>query len=554
MEEREDLKSILPFLPLVIRSSSLLWPSQVVEPLKALSRGPDHSRVCSGEVLSIAIADIRASLSLFEPLARSAPQGYALFFDELISREDSRKWFEEVLPELANLLLRLPVLLETHYQNALRYGMETGLRILGPQEAGIVFLSQELVAALLACSFFCLFPITNRSAKQLPTINFDELFANLYESYSESHESKIKCIVHYFERICSQMPSGFVSFERKLLSLEYHPLHISYPKADFWGKSAIPLCPFEAHSSGLIEDHSNDALQVDFANKYLGGGALRRGCVQEEIRFMVNPELIAGMLFLPSMEDNEAIEIVGAERFSDYTGYASSFRFSGDCIDKRTIDFLGRRKTRIIAVDALCNPRMKQYELKYLLREINKALCGFLDQSKSCSYRRLFQEKGLNSINLDQDDKDHDNTSRTNILLGESPSTSVERNEGGYMNQTVGNSECNVNQFFDHQESIGIATGNWGCGSFGGDPEVKTIIQWLAASQALRPFISYYTFGLVALQNVNQVTQWILAHKWTVGDLWNVLVEYSTQRFSGQTNLGFFAWLLPSQPDHEAEC
>ncbi|GKV06179.1 hypothetical protein SLEP1_g18097 [Rubroshorea leprosula] len=64
------------------------------------------------------------------------------------------------------------------------------------------------------------------------------------------------------------------------LPLEYHPLCISCPKADFWGKPAIPLCPFEAHSSGLIEDQSNNALEVDFANKYLGGGALHRGCVQ----------------------------------------------------------------------------------------------------------------------------------------------------------------------------------------------------------------------------------------------------------------------------------
>ena len=35
---------------------------------------------------------------------------------------------------------------------------------------------------------------------------------------------------------------------------------------------------------------------------------------------MINPELIIGMLFLPAMSDNEAIEIVGAERFSNYTG------------------------------------------------------------------------------------------------------------------------------------------------------------------------------------------------------------------------------------------
>lgn len=40
--------------------------------------------------------------------------------------------------------------------------------------------------------------------------------------------------------------------------------------------------------------------------------------------------------------------------------------------------------------------------------------------------------------------------------------------------------------------NIGVATGNWGCGAFGGDPEVKTIIQWLAASQVLLYFTSVY--------------------------------------------------------------
>ena len=36
-----------------------------------------------------------------------------------------------------------------------------------------------------------------------------------------------------------------------------------------------------------------------------------------------------------------------------------------------------------------------------------------------------------------------------------------------------------------HFSKIGVATGNWGCGAFGGDPEVKAIIQWLAASQVI---------------------------------------------------------------------
>lgn len=110
------------------------------------------------------------------------------------------------------------------------------------------------------------------------------------------------------------MPAGYVSFERKLLPLERPSLSTSYPNADFWSTSLIPLCRFEVknnnnenekinftfrsvrlllsllkrffhtflqvYSSGLIEDQSSAALEVDFANQYIGGGALHSGCVQ----------------------------------------------------------------------------------------------------------------------------------------------------------------------------------------------------------------------------------------------------------------------------------
>lgn len=87
MENREDLKSILPYLPLLMRSSTLFWPSQVVEALKALGSGPLHSRVDSGELIFLAISDLRNSLCLStQPLATSVSQGYALFFDEVMRR------------------------------------------------------------------------------------------------------------------------------------------------------------------------------------------------------------------------------------------------------------------------------------------------------------------------------------------------------------------------------------------------------------------------------------------------------------------------------------
>ncbi|XP_038711259.1 poly(ADP-ribose) glycohydrolase 1-like isoform X1 [Tripterygium wilfordii] len=569
MEDWEDLKSILSFLPAISRSSTLFWPSSVVEALKIISDGPHRSLISSGETLFDAISSLRRSLSLSsETLVLSASDGYSLFFDRLTSPQDSMRWFEEVVPAMANLLLRLPSLLESHYRRAhelLRkgeFGIHTGLRLLNSQQPGIVLLSQELIGALLTCSFFCLFPDTNRDANHLPTINFGDLFASLYDCYRENQEHKIKCIIHYFERIYVSMPKGYVSFERKVLPYGQYLSCISYPDAEFWSKSATLLCPFEVvqinycfllvHSRGFIEDQTREALEVDFANKYLGGGALRYGCVQEEIRFMISPELIAGMLFLPAMADNEAIEIVGAERFSSYTGYASSFRFSGDYMDTGNVDIYGRRKTRIVAIDALCNPRIRQYRPKCLLREINKAFCGFLDQSGH-QYKLLLKDNGLHGAHFDQEDKRPNGKSSDDILLVDEPSSSsVERNEGGSANEVFKNAEKNGYQHLDHQDEIGIATGNWGCGAFGGDPELKAMTQWLGASQASRPSISYYTFGIEALQHLDQVTQWILSHEWTVGDLWNMLVEYSSQVLNGETTLGFLTWLLPSTHNAEA--
>lgn len=70
------------------------------------------------------------------------------------------------------------------------------------------------------------------------------IFRNLYESYDEKQESKMKCITRYFHRISSTIPVGVVSFERKVLPLEGNSL-VPYGKVDFWSKSAFPLCHLE---------------------------------------------------------------------------------------------------------------------------------------------------------------------------------------------------------------------------------------------------------------------------------------------------------------------
>lgn len=43
----------------------------------------------------------------------------------------------------------------------------------------------------------------------------------------------------------------------------------------------------------------------------IGGGVLRYGCVQEEIRFVICPELIVSRLFVEQLGNGEAVIITG---------------------------------------------------------------------------------------------------------------------------------------------------------------------------------------------------------------------------------------------------
>jgi len=65
------------------------------------------------------------------------------------------------------------------------------------------------------------------------------------------------------------------------------------------------------------------------------------------------------------------------DNISLFFRYASSFRFSGDYVDEREVDDLGRRKTRIVAIDALCSPGMRQYRTNFLLRSVGIGLWGY---------------------------------------------------------------------------------------------------------------------------------------------------------------------------------
>ncbi|RUS74880.1 hypothetical protein EGW08_017368 [Elysia chlorotica] len=135
----------------------------------------------------------------------------------------------------------------------------------------------------------------------------------------------------------------------------------------------LRLCPVSVQHTGVIEDSGSGAVQVDFANRSIGGGVLGRGKVQEEIYFSICPELLVALLFMETLEPNEAIFISGFEQFSRYRGYSESFRFAGNYEEPGQL-------LSLVAIDAVnykSKPVASQYEESSVLRDINKAVVGF---------------------------------------------------------------------------------------------------------------------------------------------------------------------------------
>lgn len=76
----------------------------------------------------------------------------------------------------------------------------------------------------------------------------------------------------------------------------------------------------------------------------------------------------------------------GHERYSNYTGYASSFAFSGNHVDPTpTGRDTMRRKSALVAIDALpfrSGSASSQFKEDNVKRELNKAYVGFISHDE----------------------------------------------------------------------------------------------------------------------------------------------------------------------------
>lgn len=108
---------------------------------------------------------------------------------------------------------------------------------------------------------------------------------------------------------------------------------------------------------------------------------LDKGGVQEEIRFLISPELLPALCFCEKMTDTESIWIVGSQIFTEYEGYANGLKFIGKHInDKKAPDDKNRIKSVVCAIDAIKfkdEEAHLQFRPDKIVRELVKAYCGF---------------------------------------------------------------------------------------------------------------------------------------------------------------------------------
>ncbi|KAH9512360.1 hypothetical protein Btru_039314 [Bulinus truncatus] len=296
-----------------------------------------------------------------------------------VSKSDKEHFLYTVLPGIIDLALAIE-----------KNRPPNGLNFSKKQNNGSTVLSRQFVCSVVACFFLCLFPERKRETKSnLNIVNFTTFFQHLQ---LPSQVSKLRCILHYFECIIERemKVQGNIIVTRKTMKPEW------MLEFDQLVECEVNLCPVNVYFEGSIEDSAPHAIQVDFANQSVGGCALGRGRVQEEIKFCVCPELLSLLLFMESVDPNEAISVAGFEQFSCYRGYADSLQFAGHYSGQ-----LSNKMPLMVAIDALSYrelPPFKQYEESFVMRDLNKALVGFCRQSEEHDY--ILPDMESKSVNM----------------------------------------------------------------------------------------------------------------------------------------------------------
>ncbi|TRY90482.1 hypothetical protein DNTS_026919 [Danionella cerebrum] len=224
-------------------------------------------------------------------------------------------------------------------------------------------------------------------------------------------------------------------------------------------------------------------FQVDFANSLVGGGVLKSGSVQEEIQFLMSPELIVARLFTERLGDNECLRITGISGRN------------APVLAQDTVTTFPGRDLSTIKQNGTCG--------KVLLRRLleMKIVDGSPDAKhvSMCISRDDWKRRYRQIVTLDA--VDYKRSPREQYTKG---SITRELNKA-----YVG---------FSGNPKTAVATGNWGCGAFKGDAKLKALIQLMAAAVCERD-LAFFTFrNQEQVSDVKRMHQLLNSKRVSVGE------------------------------------
>ena len=451
-------------------------------------------------------------------------KGLGKYYESLGTNVEDARQFLLTVRAIAQCAMNLDIHLVSHNGkiHCLRRGYTQSLHI-----------SRQLVADIIAHSFFCLH------------IRKDFNFSNIYFDISSENNKmqkiqseKLKCILQYFYCLRENDSAHYNYLSSRTIQFRRIAL-----KQLLWSnlkQSSNQMGEFIEEKANTVENTPNKYAKVIFLKSTtMGANIFSKApiCRQEEIFILSCPELLVSFFLLEPLEDNEAIIISDFDRYVSCHGVDSNF--SCGKINRK-------QHLAAIAINATNyrSDEQQQYTIDCMLKDFNKAFIGFTacrSESFNRNRRQYLSMQVKTNNKRPQIIRSHSVRGQTasRVSTAQEYSDQASSGQASFNHKSIAKTRQSFKEamkspvlataaFTNTKFPTSLATGNWGCGELGGDPQLKVILQWIAMTEAGCVEMMYCTLDDSTLLEMGKVQNEM--KKCSVGTLVQFLEDYSQYR------------------------
>lgn len=309
-----------------------------------------------------------ASLRTTKSRPRLLHELFDLYYngDEYLNNRVSQQvLFEKIIPGLQKLVLDAP-----------RVFKDFNGRLLLPGQNTNITLTRLQSLTIIAYIWFGLFEYDYISPGDISIDEFSE--PTFMYGIESSNVTVLQFILVYFDRVFDIIDTE--EFNRGIIIIQRGNF-----RPPTWDNFNIPIVE-PALGEGRTDD-TYAPVQIAHAHQFIGGDLFKKSITQEELTLLIRPDCIPMLLFCARLDDNEAICVYGAEKFSQYTGIGSSIRYLQKYTDttEKSNGSAIMMKNCVVFIDATQKSSSRDQAITDFERDLNKAYTGFSLYSAPCS-------------------------------------------------------------------------------------------------------------------------------------------------------------------------